>query len=89
MAIHSPPTIDRILIVYILESSMAVAADTIMENAPTMSALVKSAKSTECGPVCYTRAFWSKREATANKFAPLLGNCFLGIATTTTPPEMY
>ncbi|KAJ8661519.1 hypothetical protein O0I10_002785 [Lichtheimia ornata] len=54
------------------ESSMAVAADTIMENAPTMSALVKSAKSTECGPVCYTRAFWSKREATANKFAPLL-----------------
>lgn len=63
---------------------MAVA-DTIMENAPTMSALAKSVKSTECGPVCYTRAFWSKREATANKFTPLLGKATPSLLA----PEMY
>ncbi|KAI7887098.1 hypothetical protein K492DRAFT_31520 [Lichtheimia hyalospora FSU 10163] len=57
--------------VQVTESNMAVT-DTLMESAPTMGALVKSAKSTECGPVCYTRTFWSKREATAKTFTPLL-----------------
>lgn len=60
----------------VTESNIAVT-DNIVESAPTMSTLVKSAKTTECGPICYTRAFWSKREASAKKFTPLLGNFVL------------